>query len=122
MDQLKSQFDYLEPEDIEKKMKDSSLSDLIIIMGQLAQLPPVFGDMLSGAIEGRDMVRGITSEGKLLSSTDRVICSVFAVLGITVVGGTVSKLMKSKKFITLLKSLSLAKKYLPEKLSSFMKA
>lgn len=122
MEELQSQFDYLEPADIEKKMKDSSLSDLIIIMGQLAQLPPVFGDILGGAVEGRDMVRGITSEGKLLSSTDRVICSVFAVLGITVVGGTLSKLMKSKKFIALLKSLSLAKKYLPEKLARFIKA
>lgn len=122
MEQLKSQFDYLEPEDIEKKIKESSLSDLIIMMWQLAQLPPIFGDILSGAIEWRTMARGINSEGKLLSTTDRIVCSVFAVLGITVVGGTVSKLMKSKKFVALMKSLSLAKKYLPEKLSGFIKA
>lgn len=73
MEQLKSEFDYIEPEQIEKKLKEASLSDLIILLGQLAQLPPVFGDILSGVTEGRNMFRGIDSDGKILSSFDRSI-------------------------------------------------
>lgn len=119
MDQLKNRFDHLEPKDIERKIKESSLADLVIMVGQIAQLPPVFGDILTGVVSGRDMIRGVTSDAKILSTTDRAISALFAVLGITVVGGSVAKLAKSKKFAELLQSFSAIAKRLPEKLREF---
>lgn len=40
IDQLKSEFDYLKSEDIEKKLQESSLGDMVIMAGQLAQIIP----------------------------------------------------------------------------------
>jgi hypothetical protein len=41
MDQLRSEFDHLSPENIEAKMKNASLADMIIMATQLAQIMPI---------------------------------------------------------------------------------
>jgi hypothetical protein len=41
MEQLRSEFDYLDAENIEKKMKEASLADMVIMMTQLATIVPI---------------------------------------------------------------------------------
>jgi hypothetical protein len=41
MDQLKSEFDHLTPENIEAKMKSASMADMVIMVTQLAQVIPI---------------------------------------------------------------------------------
>jgi hypothetical protein len=45
IDQLKSEFSYLKPDNLEAKLQGKSLADIIIIVTQLAQLAPLVGDI-----------------------------------------------------------------------------
>ena len=45
MEGLKSEFDHLKSEDIEKKMKNASLADFVIMGTQLAQIAPILGNI-----------------------------------------------------------------------------
>ena len=50
MDQLRSEFDHIKPEDIEKKIKESSMADMAIMITNIAQVVPVLGDIWGGNI------------------------------------------------------------------------
>ena len=51
MDQLRSEFEHLEVSDIEKKMKEASFSDMVIMCSQLATIVPIVGDIGGGTFD-----------------------------------------------------------------------
>lgn len=65
---------------------------------------------------------GVTSDAKILSDTERAVSGLFGVLGITMIGGSIPKLMRSRKFLSLMESFSVIAKYLPEKIAEFTRS
>jgi hypothetical protein len=41
MEQLRSEFDHLDAENMDKKMKEASLADMVIMATQLATIAPI---------------------------------------------------------------------------------
>ncbi len=121
MDQLKSEFDHITPENVEKKLKNASFADTVILMTQLTQLTPVIGDIWSWFDGIINAYSGINVDGAKLTTLERSLYGIFGVLWITVIGGIATRAHKAWKVAQLLKSLEGIKKYLPEKLENFLK-
>lgn len=121
MDQLKSEFDHITPENVEKKLKNASFADTVILITQLTQLTPVIGDIWSWFDGIINAYSGINVDGAKLTTLERSLYGIFGVLWITVVGGIATRAHKAWKITQLLRSLEGIKKYLPEKLENFLK-
>lgn len=77
MERLKSNYDYLKPENLEAKMKSASLADMAIIATQLVQLAPLVGDV-SGGIDGViSSWSGMSIDGKRLDAIERTFNGIF---------------------------------------------
>ena len=120
-DQLKNEFCYLKPDNLEAKLKGKSLADIIIIVTQLAQLAPLVGD-IGGWFDGLvTAYSGMNVEWAKIGTMERSLNGIFWVLGITVVGGITTRAYKAKNMAVLAHSLNVIKKILPEKISDYIR-
>jgi hypothetical protein len=122
MDRIKNEFDSLRPESIDMKIRNASLSDMVIMAVQLSQLSPIVGD-IGGGLEGiANAYSGTNVNGAMLTGAERSVNAALGVLGIAVVGGFAKRAHDAGRLPEILKSFRALQKYLPEKLAEFAKS
>ena len=120
MDQIKSEFDYLKPANIEAKVRSATVSDMVIMGTQLAQMAPIVGD-IGGGLDGLvNALSGVNVDGAKINTLERSLNGIFGVLGIAVIGGLVNRAHKAGKLAGMIETLGQMRKYLPEKLATLM--
>lgn len=122
MEQLKSEFDYLEWDDLANKMKNASIADTIILITQFATIAPVIWDIWWWTLDVVGTATGVSVDGAMMSTAERAISGVFGGLGILVVGGWLNRARKAWKLAKVGKALSEALKSLPNKIEATVKS
>lgn len=119
IDQLKNDFEHIVPQNIEERVKRANMSDTIIMMTQAAQIIPLLGDALGAKLDLTGSISWINVDGKILTIPERVISSLFWVLGITMTGVGLKRLLQAKKSAQLIETLRVLIKNLPDKYKQF---
>jgi hypothetical protein len=122
VDQIKSEFYYLKPENIESKVRSANVSDMVIMGTQLLQMAPIVGDIGGGLSGLVNALSGVNIEGAKMSALERSLNGIFGVLGIAVIGGLVNRAHKAGKLAGMIETLGQMRKYLPEKLETLIAA
>lgn len=122
MEQLKSEFDFLEWDNLANKMKNASIADTIILITQFATVAPIAGDALGWVFDVAGAATGVSVDGAKMTTAERAMSGVFGSLGILVVGGWLNRARKAGKMAKIGKVLSEALKSLPNKIESAVKS
>ena len=102
VDHLKSSFDELKPDDVERKIDSASFPDLVIIGFQLSQLVPWAGNITWALDAGIWTLYGVDTHGEVYSTKWRILLAVFATLGIII---PINALRKSPSIVKALSRL-----------------